>query len=128
MRGSRLPRRNRWLVLYVAVQAFNATAVIAAVRGIPLAVSDERFQSSIMYAALVLNAGAYSHTSIALLDALRALDEPLIEVHLSNIYRRETFRQHSYVSLAAKGVICGFGPQGYLMALRALAAMWDDAQ
>ena len=56
MRGSRLPRRNRWLVLYVAVQAFNATAVIAAVRGIPLAVSDERFQSSIMYAALVLNA------------------------------------------------------------------------
>ena len=80
------------------------------------------------FAALVLNAGAYSHTSIALLDALRALDEPLIEVHLSNIYRRETFRQHSHVSLAAKGVICGFGPQGYVMALRALAAMWDDAQ
>jgi 3-dehydroquinate dehydratase-2 len=80
------------------------------------------------FAGLVLNAGAYSHTSIALLDALRALDEPLIEVHLSNIYRRETFRQHSYVSLAAKGVICGFGPQGYVMALRALAAMWDDAQ
>jgi 3-dehydroquinate dehydratase II len=47
---------------------------------------------------------------------------------LSNIYRRETFRQHSYVSLAATGVICGFGPQGYVMALRALAAMWDDAQ
>jgi 3-dehydroquinate dehydratase II len=81
-----------------------------------------------MFAGLVLNAGAYSHTSIALLDALRAVDEPLIEVHLSNIYRRETFRQHSYVSLAAKGVICGFGPEGYVMALRALAAMWDDAQ
>jgi 3-dehydroquinate dehydratase II len=80
------------------------------------------------FAGLVLNAGAYSHTSIALLDALRTLNEPLIEVHLSNIYRRETFRQHSYVSLAAKGVICGFGPQGYVMALRALAAMWDDAQ
>ena len=80
------------------------------------------------FAGLVLNAGAYSHTSIALLDASRALDEPLIEVHLSNIYRRETFRQHSYVSLAAKGVICGFGLQGYVMALRALAAMWDDAQ
>jgi 3-dehydroquinate dehydratase II len=80
------------------------------------------------FAGLVLNAGAYSHTSISLLDALRALDEPLIEVHLSNIYRRETFRQHSYVSLAAKGVICGFGPQGYVMALRALPAMWDDAQ
>jgi 3-dehydroquinate dehydratase-2 len=80
------------------------------------------------FAGVVLNAGAYSHTSIALLDALRALDEPLIEVHLSNIYRRETFRQHSYVSLAATGVICGFGPEGYVMALRALAAMWDDAQ
>jgi 3-dehydroquinate dehydratase II len=72
---------------------------------------------------LILNAGAYSHTSIALLDALRVLDEPLIEVHLSNIYRRETFRQHSYVSLAADGVLCGFGPSGYLMALQAIAAM-----
>ena len=79
------------------------------------------------FAGLILNAGAYSHTSIALLDALRTLDEPLIEVHLSNIYRRETFRQHSYVSLAAKGVICGLGAQGYLMALRALAAMLHDA-
>jgi 3-dehydroquinate dehydratase II len=76
---------------------------------------------------LILNAGAYSHTSIALLDALRALDEPLIEVHLSNIYRRETFRQHSYVSLAADGVLCGFGPSGYLMALQAIAAMLADS-
>ena len=79
------------------------------------------------FAGLILNAGAYSHTSMALFDALRALDEPLIEVHLSNIYQREAFRQHSYVSLAAKGVICGFGPQGYLLALRALAAMLHDA-
>lgn len=80
------------------------------------------------FAGLILNAGAYSHTSIALLDAGRALKEPLIEVHLSNIYQRETFRHHSYVSLAARGVICGFGPRGYLMALGALAAMVDDAQ
>jgi 3-dehydroquinate dehydratase-2 len=79
------------------------------------------------FAGLILNAGAYSHTSIALLDALRALKEPLIEVHLSNIYQRETFRQYSYVSLAAKGVICGFGPRGYLMALDALAALLNDA-
>jgi 3-dehydroquinate dehydratase-2 len=79
------------------------------------------------FAGLILNAGAYSHTSVALLDALRTLEEPLIEVHLSNIYQREAFRQHSYVSLAAKGVICGFGPQGYVMALRALAAMLHDA-
>lgn len=76
---------------------------------------------------LILNAGAYSHTSIALLDAARVLDEPLIEVHLSNIYRRETFRQHSYVSLAANGVLCGFGPRGYLMALHAIAAILAEA-
>ena len=79
------------------------------------------------FAGLILNAGAYSHTSVALRDALRALSEPLIEVHLSNIYRREAFRQHSHVALAAKGVICGFGPQGYGLALRALAAILHDA-
>jgi 3-dehydroquinate dehydratase II len=77
--------------------------------------------------AVVLNAGAYSHTSIALLDALRSLNKPLIEVHLSNIYRRESFRQHSYVSLAADGVICGLGPRGYLLALDALAAILEEA-
>jgi 3-dehydroquinate dehydratase-2 len=75
------------------------------------------------FAGLGLNAGAYSHTSIA----LRALNEPLIEVDLSNIYQRETFRQHSYVPLAAKGIFCGFGSRGYLMALGALVAMLDDA-
>jgi 3-dehydroquinate dehydratase-2 len=79
------------------------------------------------FAGLILNAGAYSHTSIALLDAVRMLDEPLIEVHLSNIYQREAFRQHSYVSLAANGVLCGFGARGYLMALQAIAAMLADA-
>jgi 3-dehydroquinate dehydratase-2 len=80
------------------------------------------------FAGLILNAGAYSHTSIALLDAVRSLTIPLIEVHLSNIYQRESFRQHSYISLAAKGVICGFGSRGYLMALGALAATSDDAR
>lgn len=80
------------------------------------------------FAGLVLNAGAYSHTSIALLDAVRSLSVPLIEVHLSNIYQRESFRQHSYISLAAKGIICGFGSRGYLMALGALVAILDDAQ
>jgi 3-dehydroquinate dehydratase-2 len=79
------------------------------------------------FAGLILNAGAYSHTWIALLDAARILDEPLIEVHMSNIYQRETFRQHSYVSLAANGVLCGFGARGYLMALQAIAAMLADA-
>ncbi|HTT85247.1 MAG TPA: type II 3-dehydroquinate dehydratase [Rhizomicrobium sp.] len=72
---------------------------------------------------VVLNAGAYSHTSIALLDACRALGKPLVEVHLSNPYAREHFRRHSYVSEAANGVICGFGGTGYLLALDALSQL-----
>ena len=70
---------------------------------------------------IVINAGAYSHTSIALLDALIACNLPVLEVHLSNIYRREPFRHKSYISLAASGVICGLGPKGYELALDALA-------
>lgn len=74
-------------------------------------------------AGIVINAAALTHTSVALLDALQAAEVPTIEVHLSNIYRREPFRHHSYISRAAVGVICGLGPRGYLMALDALAAM-----
>jgi len=70
---------------------------------------------------IILNAGAYTHTSIALLDALNAAELPVIEVHLSNIFRRESFRHHSYISLAARGVICGFGSKGYELALDAMA-------
>ncbi|MGO8955513.1 MAG: type II 3-dehydroquinate dehydratase [Rhodomicrobium sp.] len=70
--------------------------------------------------ALILNAGAYTHTSIAILDALRVLAIPVAEVHLSNIFRREEFRHHSYVSPAATGMICGFGPHGYRLALSAI--------
>jgi 3-dehydroquinate dehydratase-2 len=74
---------------------------------------------------IVLNAGALTHTSIAILDALNAADLPVIEVHLSNIFKREPFRHHSYVSFAAKGVICGLGPHGYELAIEALAALID---
>jgi 3-dehydroquinate dehydratase-2 len=70
---------------------------------------------------LIVNAGAYSHTSIAILDALQACPRPAIEVHLSNIFRREEFRRHSYISLGVRGVICGLGLKGYLLALEALA-------
>ena len=70
---------------------------------------------------IIVNAGAYTHTSIALLDALLAVGRPVVEVHLSNIFRREPFRHHSYVSRAAQGVICGFGLPGYLLALDAMA-------
>lgn len=70
---------------------------------------------------IIVNAGALTHTSIAILDALQAAELPVIEVHLSNIFRREAFRQHSYVSLAANGVICGLGAKGYALALEAMA-------
>jgi len=72
---------------------------------------------------IVLNPGAYTHTSIAILDALRAADLPIIEVHLSNIHRRESYRRRSYVSEAAQGIICGFGGHGYLLALDAMARL-----
>ena len=70
--------------------------------------------------ALVINAGALTHTSIALLDALLALEIPIIEVHLSNLWKRESFRHTSYVSPAATGVICGLGAQGYVRAIDAI--------
>ena len=73
--------------------------------------------------AVVINAGAYTHTSVALLDALNAAELPTVEVHLSNIYKREAFRHHSYISPAAVGVIAGLGSQGYLLALQALARL-----
>jgi len=71
---------------------------------------------------IILNAGAYTHTSIAVHDALKSVDVPVIEVHLSNIFAREPFRHHSYVSPLARGIICGFGPKGYELALEALHA------
>lgn len=70
--------------------------------------------------AIIINPGAYSHTSVAIMDALSAFEGTIIEVHLSNIFKREAFRHHSYVSMVAKGVICGLGAQGYLRALDAL--------
>ena len=72
---------------------------------------------------IILNPGAYSHTSIAILDALNAFEGPVLEVHISNIHRREAFRHHSYVSQRADGVIAGFGTDGYLLALRRMASL-----
>jgi 3-dehydroquinate dehydratase-2 len=74
-------------------------------------------------AGVIINPGAYSHTSIAIHDALKALDCPIVEVHISNIHKREDFRHHSYVSRVADGVIAGLGAHGYLLALRHIAHM-----
>lgn len=71
--------------------------------------------------ALIINAGAYTHTSVALLDALKAVEVPVVEVHLSNIFARESFRHQSYVSPAANGIICGFGAKGYELGLESVA-------
>ena len=72
------------------------------------------------YQGIIINPAAYTHTSVAIRDALVAVDMPIVEVHLSNIYRREEFRRHSYVSGVALGQISGLGPTGYLLALRGL--------
>jgi len=74
-------------------------------------------------AGVILNAGAYTHTSVALHDALKAVDLPIIEVHISNPYKREPFRHTSFVSPVATGVICGVGAQGYWLAIEALASL-----
>jgi 3-dehydroquinate dehydratase-2 len=71
--------------------------------------------------AIIMNAAGLTHTSVALLDALQAAELPVVEVHLSNIFRRDPFRQHSYISLGANGVICGLGAKGYELAVEAVA-------
>ena len=72
-------------------------------------------------AGIIINAGGYTHTSVAILDALQAAELPAIEVHLSNIFLRDAFRHHSYISLGVKGVICGLGARGYELAIEAIA-------
>ena len=74
---------------------------------------------------IVINPAAFTHTSIAILDALNSFDHPVIEVHISNVHKREEFRHHSFVSLCANGVIAGLGTHGYLLALRGIAALVD---
>ena len=75
---------------------------------------------------LIINPGAFTHTSIAILDALNTFDHPVIEVHISQVHKREAFRHHSYVSMRADGVMAGFGTQGYQLALQRVARLLDE--
>jgi 3-dehydroquinate dehydratase-2 len=72
---------------------------------------------------IIINPAAYTHTSVAILDALNAFEGPVLEVHISNVHKREAFRHHSYVSLRAEGVIAGFGTEGYRLALRRMKTL-----
>ena len=82
-----------------------------------------RLQAAGLLAGVIFNAGAYTHTSIALHDAIKGTGITLIELHISNVHAREAFRHHSYLSPVAKAVMCGFGVQGYPLAIAGLAAM-----
>lgn len=81
---------------------------------------DKIHETGFEYDGIVLNAGAYTHTSIALQDAIRAIPAPVIEVHISNIHKREEFRHKSMIACACRGVICGFGLNSYRLAVEAL--------
>lgn len=81
------------------------------------ALLDKLHEVGFIYDGIILNAGAYTHTSVALHDAIRAITTPVVEVHISNTFAREAFRHHSYISAVAKGVIVGFGMESYRLAL-----------
>ncbi|RPH49422.1 MAG: type II 3-dehydroquinate dehydratase [Desulfobacteraceae bacterium] len=87
------------------------------------AIVDKIQEASQKYEGLIINSGAYTHTSIAIRDAILLIKAPVIEVHLSNIYKREPFRQKSMIAEVATATLCGFGHDGYYMALEALARM-----
>jgi 3-dehydroquinate dehydratase II len=104
--------------------------------GRELGVEVEAFQSNVegelvskiqqargKYRAIIINAGAYTHTSVAILDAIHGVGLPVVEVHLSNLYKREEFRHHSFIARAAVGQICGFGAESYLLGLRAAVSI-----
>lgn len=90
------------------------------------ALLDKLHEVGFSYDGIILNAGAYTHTSVALHDAIRAITTPVVEVHISNTFAREAFRHHSYISVVAKGVIVGFGIESYRLALESICLMIND--
>jgi 3-dehydroquinate dehydratase-2 len=114
----------------------RACAAVAAELGLAVRVLQSNWEGQIVdwihearedAAGIVINPGALTHTSVAVLDALNAFDGRVIEVHISNVHRRESFRHRSYVSLRADGVIAGCGTQGYELALRRVARLGAEA-
>lgn len=81
---------------------------------------DKLHEVGFSFDGIVFNAGAYTHTSIAIQDAIKAIETPVIEVHISNVFAREEMRHHSFLSPVVKGVLCGFGLQGYELAIKSL--------
>ena len=84
------------------------------------ALIDKLHEVGFSFDGIVFNAGAYTHTSIAIQDAIKAIETPVIEVHISNVFAREEMRHHSFLSPVVKGVLCGFGLQGYELAIKSL--------
>lgn len=110
----------------------RACAALAAELGVEVVFLQSNWEGQIIdwiheargtSAGIVINPGAFTHTSVAILDALNAFEGVVIEVHISNVHKRESFRHHSYVSLRADGIIVGCGTQGYQLALRRVAAL-----
>ena len=90
------------------------------------ALLDKLHEVGFSYDGIILNAGAYTHTSVALHDAIRAITTPVVEVHISNTFAREAFRHHSYISPVAKGIIVGFGMESYRLAIESLLIVTND--
>lgn len=85
-------------------------------------------QAEAAHSGIIINPAAYTHTSIAIVDALKHFSGPIIEIHISNIFSREEMRHHSYISPVANGVICGFGGEGYTLALQAMAVLLEEKE
>ncbi len=116
----------------VSLEAINKDLeILARAEGVALTIHQSNAEGELVdwiqkadgrFDALVINPGAYTHTSVALRDAIAGVGIPTVEVHLSNLYRREEFRRHSYIAGVAVGQISGFGPDSYLLGLRAAIA------
>lgn len=110
-----IPYLTRWMEGQIGKDLVELEYYQSNIEGVLI---DKLHETGFSYEGIIFNPGAYAHTSIALADAIRAIKSPVIEVHISNIHARETFRHHSYLSAYCHGVISGFGLNSYKLALR----------